>query len=309
MQDYDKTNCFSQAYSSREEWISAREGSIGASEVSTVLGINKWDTPYKLWLRKMGLAPPVQSNEAMEIGLAIEDFISGLFMADKSRPRGIETIVNPGDYCIYKHSSIPFMHATLDRIVIFNGGSSANLQIKNVGQYLSDQWKDGAPGYVVAQVQAEMICSGTDLSYVAALIGGNKFVYDTVERDQDFCDKIILECREFWDCVKRNTPPPTKPSDAGVINSHLKTRNADPVAASQEVVGLTERIDENSSELLRIQKALIKDKNKLKELLGENELSVLPDGSGWSYKDVYNKGYEVAPSHTRRLRRLKPCQQ
>ena len=51
-----------------EEWLEERSKGIGSSEVGTIMGVNHFDTPYRLWRRKVGIDGPVESNEAMEMG-------------------------------------------------------------------------------------------------------------------------------------------------------------------------------------------------------------------------------------------------
>ena len=51
-----------------EEWLDERKKGIGSSEAGTVMGVNHFDTPYKLWRRKTGVDGPIPSSEAMELG-------------------------------------------------------------------------------------------------------------------------------------------------------------------------------------------------------------------------------------------------
>ncbi len=37
---------------SRQEWLEDRKKGIGGSDVGTILGLNKWKSPYQLWLEK-----------------------------------------------------------------------------------------------------------------------------------------------------------------------------------------------------------------------------------------------------------------
>ena len=38
-----------------QEWLDERKKGIGSSEAGTVMGVNHFDTPYKLWRRKTGV--------------------------------------------------------------------------------------------------------------------------------------------------------------------------------------------------------------------------------------------------------------
>ena len=63
-----------------DEWLKERALGIGSSEVGTILGVNPYDTPYKLWRRKLGIDPPVEQNDAMRWGHYLEDAIAQAFM-------------------------------------------------------------------------------------------------------------------------------------------------------------------------------------------------------------------------------------
>ncbi len=39
---------------SRDEWLIERRKGIGGSDASIILGLNKWKTPFELWLDKTG---------------------------------------------------------------------------------------------------------------------------------------------------------------------------------------------------------------------------------------------------------------
>ena len=56
----------------RAEWLELRKGGIGASEVSAVVGISPWDTPFSLWLRKSGQIPPQEETIAMKLAVDID---------------------------------------------------------------------------------------------------------------------------------------------------------------------------------------------------------------------------------------------
>ena len=62
-----------------EEWLEERSKGIGSSEVGTIMGVNHFDTPYRLWRRKVGIDGPVESNEAMEMGHLLEPAVAQRF--------------------------------------------------------------------------------------------------------------------------------------------------------------------------------------------------------------------------------------
>ena len=61
---------------SKEEWLKWRKKGIGGSDVSCLLGINKWKSEIELWLDKTNQTnePPAE-NEAMTWGTIMEPII------------------------------------------------------------------------------------------------------------------------------------------------------------------------------------------------------------------------------------------
>ena len=48
---------------SKEEWLRYRKQGIGGSDVSCLLGINKWKSEIELWLDKTGQLPEQEAGE------------------------------------------------------------------------------------------------------------------------------------------------------------------------------------------------------------------------------------------------------
>ena len=62
------------------EWFKYRQSGIGGSEMSTVLGLNKYDTVTRTFYEKIGMAEPRQiDNAKMFFGRYMEDSIAKLW--------------------------------------------------------------------------------------------------------------------------------------------------------------------------------------------------------------------------------------
>lgn len=65
---------------SRDEWLIERRKGIGGSDASIILGLNKWKTPFELWLDKTGQVPVSESqSEAAYFGSLLEDIVAKEF--------------------------------------------------------------------------------------------------------------------------------------------------------------------------------------------------------------------------------------
>ena len=195
----------------RDKWLEERRDGIGASEVSTVLGLNPFDTPLQLALRKRGEIPDKEETEAMRMGHKLEPVVAELYVEETGR----ETRY-PGPYAIQRSPDHPFLHATLDRLVwkvpdhpvdTDCHRTAGDLQIKTVGAHMAHHWEDVVPLGVQAQVQAEMAVAELSWGSVAALIGGQRFLWKDIERNDSFIAVMVEAVQEFWMMVQSGDDP------------------------------------------------------------------------------------------------------
>ena len=111
-----------------EDWLKSREGGIGSSEVGTILGLNQWETPYQLWLRKTGQVPAVeQENFLMKAGHYLEDTISR-FYADEA---GVDIVKASAKEFVVVDKERPYMRVSPDRYAYPVGAKKTNDNEKN----------------------------------------------------------------------------------------------------------------------------------------------------------------------------------
>ena len=89
---------------SHEEWLRWRKKGIGGSDVSAIIGINKWTSAIELWLDKTNQKnDPVEVNEAMEWGTILEPIIREHFAATTGK-----TVMEVK--AMLQHPDHPFKH-------------------------------------------------------------------------------------------------------------------------------------------------------------------------------------------------------
>ena len=59
-----------------------------------------------------------------------------------------------------------------------------------------------------------MAVTGWNGAYIAALVGGNEFIYRFVPRDDVYIAKLISKEQSFWNMVKMKQEPPADGSKA-----------------------------------------------------------------------------------------------
>lgn len=292
----------------RDQWLEERRHSIGASEVSTVLGLNPFDTPLQLALRKRGDIPDKEETEAMRMGHKLEPVVAELYAEETGR-----SVQDLGQYVIQRNPEHPFLHATLDRLVrtacyMHTDGEKrvGDLQIKTVGAHMAHHWEEAVPLYVQAQVQAEMATAKLGWGSVAALIGGQRFLWKDIERNDKFILYMVAKVETFWAMIQKGDLPEAEATDNEALR--LLYPQHDPgktIELSCEGHDLDLEFDLVKSELARYKERKEKAEAQLKQMMGDAEYGTLPDGGKYSWKTSEHKAYSVPAGTIRTLRRLK----
>lgn len=179
---------------SREEWLEARKSGIGGSDAAVVAGISKYKSPIALWLEKTGQVEPedLSDKEAVYWGNVLENVVADEFMNQtglKVRRRN----------AILQHPEHSFMLANIDREIV---GKNQGLECKTAGPYAKADWEeDGVPDYYYLQCQHYCAVCGFEGMWIAVLIGGQKFVYKYVPRDEEIIKTLIQLESDFWQKV------------------------------------------------------------------------------------------------------------
>jgi putative phage-type endonuclease len=97
----------------RQQWLQDRKKGIGGSEISTVMGINSYETPYQLWMKKTGRVEPQEETAAMRFGSMAEKLVVDYWQQET----GVSTILESDHLHDSEH---PFIMGTPDRLYYFN---------------------------------------------------------------------------------------------------------------------------------------------------------------------------------------------
>lgn len=200
-------------------WKDARR--IGASDVPTILGLNSYKTPHRLWLEKRGEFPQSEDNEAMKWGRRMENVIAFAFAEET----GLQVTDNVH---IYAHPTHNYLTCTPDRFVSVDG-QIGPLEIKNVSEWFLDSWKDGASDPAMIQLHAQMTVLGARFGYLAACVGGNKLKWVRLEYEPAISDEIVRASGEFWKLLETGTPPPLSAGDLETMKERYPRSNGETI--------------------------------------------------------------------------------
>ncbi len=200
-----------------DAWYEYRKSGIGGSELSTVLGLNKFDTVSRTYYEKIGAVEPRKiDNAKMFFGRYMEDKIAEIWQYYDGTPEGwIENFKN--DKIVRQcrnvngfvvNPSYPWLFGSFDRVQNIKGGinmitgeklkTEAVLEIKTLSYWSSQMWTDGIPISYLIQIHCYMIILETDYAEIAILKDGNEFIVEKYQRDEALCKRIIDISKAFW---------------------------------------------------------------------------------------------------------------
>ena len=183
--------------SSHDEWLEARKDGIGASEVGTILGVNPYETPYQLWLRKTGRAPAKEESFLMKAGHYLEAAIAQ-FCADET---GVEIIKqSAGDFLVVNEDR-PFLRVSPDRYAWLPNcrHTKDNKVIIECKSTQKQVHGDDIPLTWFSQVMYQLGVCEMEQAYLAWLTQGRDFGCKNIRFDADFYgDVIVPEVEKFW---------------------------------------------------------------------------------------------------------------
>lgn len=288
----------------RAEWLARRRMSVGASEVSAILGLSPWESPYSLWAKKVHGIEKDDQPEWQEWGNRIEPLICDAYSEQTGRK-----VVDHGRYAVRYSETCPHLSATLDREVLGRdqGDGPGCMDAKNVNAFKASDWEDGAPLLYQVQVQAQMEVTGYLWGSLACLLGGNTFRWCDVERNEDFIAVMRRKVAEFWRLVETKTPPSVDGSlsTAEVLKKLYPKDNGETIALPGDAAKWTDVYEKACDELKAAETRKQEAANQIREAIGMATFGVLPDGSKWSLKTTERKESVVKASSYRTLRRSK----
>ncbi|HAC2565256.1 TPA_asm: hypothetical protein GZH95_14020, partial [Listeria monocytogenes] len=201
----------------RTQWLLTRRQGIGGSDAGIIMGLNKYKTAFELWLDKTGQVLPDESaGEAAYWGNQMEEVVAKEF--EKRTGKKVRR-----SNMMYQHPEHDFMLANVDRFIV---GEDALLECKTASAYLAKEWEsDEVPATYLVQIQHYLAVTGKSKAYVAVLIGGNKFIWKEIDRDEELINQIIAFELDFWETnVKGQLAPALDGSSAA--EKYLKDRFA-----------------------------------------------------------------------------------
>lgn len=250
-----------------EDWLEARKQGIGGSDASVVCGISRYKSPVELWMEKTGQLPAQEAGEAAYWGNLLESLVREEF----TKRTGI-AVTKPA--AIFQSVEHPWMLANVDGLCEDETHGLCVFEAKTASAFKAGEWENGIPDEYLLQVQHYLAVLGCQGAYVAALIGGNRFRWTFVERDEELISLLISLEENFWKHVEKGVPPALDGSDASA--KFLAERFPDSVPKSEmtlpdKAAELLDQYDLSCQVLKLATEQKQEAENQLKQMLENHE--------------------------------------
>lgn len=221
-----------------------RTAFIGGSDVSAILGVSPWKSPFQLYQEKIGAFCEEITREKQRLfdrGHRWEPVVVEM-LVDELLDRGHDVQIIDRN-ARYQDPEFPFLACELDLELLIDG-EEHNAEIKTVSPFAAKAWgeqdTDEIPLYYAAQVMHGLMVKPRKRAIVAALIGVDDLRLHQIERDEETIAAIRAKEVEFWRRVQeRDAPEPTTADDV----KWLYARDGGIVMeADEELVRLCEEI-------------------------------------------------------------------
>ena len=256
---------------SREEWLRWRTKGIGGSDVSVIAGVNPFRSIFQLWLEKTGQVEPEETEtDNTHFGNVLEPVVKREF----SKRTGLKVRAKRA---LLQSEEYPFMLADLDGVIYENGKMNL-FEAKTASAYKQEIWEKGIPEEYVLQVQHYMAVTGAEKTYLAALVGGNRFYWKVVRRDEQKIAEIIALEKAFWEenvLAGKEPVPDGSGATTDFLNEKYASSNGNTILLPEEALGLCRRYEELSGQLNELQDKKDAVSNQLKNFLKNNESGVI----------------------------------
>ena len=262
-------------------WLAARTHGLGGSDVGAICGVSPFSSARQIYFNKTGqfeeaLKPGQAAKERMYFGHLLEPIVANEFAK-----RTGKKIIELG--ATVRHKDVPWMLANVDRLIVDdNGVPYGILECKTTSEYNNDEWESGdiLTSYVY---QLNWYLHILDLTYgaFACLVGGNKFYYYEVYRNDELLqNEIIPTVTAFWhDNVLALKEPELQAVDTVFANETYAEveKNSEIVLDDDDANALAAVVVECKAKIKELKNTMEEAQNRLKDRLKDKEIGYCRD--------------------------------
>lgn len=264
-----------------EAWLKARTRGIGGSDVGAICGVSPFTSARQIYLNKTGqfqdsLQPNDAAKERMHFGHMLEPIV-----ADEYAQRTGNKIVSVNATLV--HKDYPWALANVDRLIVDDDGRPIGiLECKTTSEYMNDEWESGdiLMSYIY-QLNWYLWILGLEKGAFACLVGGNKFYYYDVFRNDELLENTIIPAaKSFWyDNVLALKEPELQATDTEFANNKYSTvvKNSEITLTDDETNELARTVFDCKTKIKELEKIMAEAQNRIKDRLQDNEIGYTQD--------------------------------
>lgn len=282
----------------REQWLAARAGKIGASEVASVMGLNPRYAANALYADMVQGKVAEEQSERSRFGQVVEAALLQDYGSRRKREvRHFDEMIVSDEH--------PWLIATPDGWQVAEDGVESSVQLKTTK--LVEEWEEQIPLHVQTQVQTEMLLLGTTSATVLLMKLGQYeddfgLVWEDVRANPEFQALIVEETKQFLERVEHRDPPPPDGSESslGALKRLYKAAGGS-IVLDERALRVADLYEEAKAAERRAKAFVEATKQQLWHAMGEATEAVLPDGRVWTLRPQSKQVYECdACGHTKR---------
>lgn len=184
----------------REQWLDKRVKGIGGTDISAILGVNKYKTPFDVWEDKTGRAAKFEGNKFTRRGIYMEDAVANYF----EDVTGCKVIKASESEELLIHKKYPCLLGSPDRRYFDHDGQKGILECKttmttidasveNIPQtwFIQVQWYLGLSGYTRGTIAWAELGFSSEFKHVEIVFNPEFFAY-MVEQGVKFWEENVM---------------------------------------------------------------------------------------------------------------------
>jgi putative phage-type endonuclease len=283
MQHLPNCKVFSTVKQEEDEagWLAARTKGIGGSDIGPICGVSPFSSARKIYFNKTGqfkdaLEPSGASIERMHFGHLLEPIVADEYAARTGRK------LMKVD-ATFVHKDFQWALANVDRLIVDDDGKPYGiLECKTTSEYNNEDWENAdIPMTYIYQLNWYMWILDIKFGAFACLVGGNKFYYYEVYRNDELINNTLIPtAKSFWfDNVLALKEPELQAVDteyANMVYAEVE-KNSEITLDTDEANELAATVFKCKAEIKELTSILDEAQNRLKDKLQEHEFGYCRD--------------------------------
>jgi putative phage-type endonuclease len=195
MIELEKADLIGQFENNSAEWHNARQGSVGGSQVGTILGVNPWESTVTAFYKFTGqISDEIKPSMSMRLGTKLEAPILEIFAEEHPDYEMLGSAT-------YASKVNTRFHANPDQIIRLPDGSLGVVEVK----FSRDYWTE-VPKHYEMQLRWYMGVLGIDYG-VFAVLAGSSYLEFEIHHDQFQYEAMIAAVNRFLDHCDQKIQP------------------------------------------------------------------------------------------------------